>query len=93
MRKMLLGVAAMVVALELFLLLADARILVSERRVLPGESVVVDGHGDLSENSQASLVCTYFDGRALRHTVYWYSPSSMLGRDACPFLAFPPSQS
>ena len=93
MRRVFFGVAATVASVELFLLLANARILVRERRVSPGEHVVVEGYGNLSEGAQDSLVCTYFDGRALRDKVYWYSPSNTLGRDACPFLAFSPSQS
>ena len=67
-------------------LLFTGGILFSERIVRPGESLVVEGYGDLGKSSQSSLVCKYFTGRSTISKVYWFSPSNFLGRSHCPFL-------
>ena len=69
------------------LVVTDSRILVEERLVQPGQAYVVEGHGDLGENSQASLVCRYFNGRRVLSTVFWYAPNNFMGRDSCPFIS------
>lgn len=63
--------------------------MVDETRVNPGDHFIVEEHGDLADNQQASLVCTFFDGRKRRKTVYWYSSANVFGRDACPFFYQP----
>lgn len=76
-----------VIALSwLSLLLTNTRILVGETKVEPGQEYVVENYGNLKGNQQASLVCSYFNGRKLLKTVFWYSPNNIMGRDSCPFL-------
>lgn len=84
-RFVLVGSGAMVAAI-LLLLVSGNRILVSEKRVVPGETYVVPEWGDLGRASQAQLVCRYFTGRNITTNVLWYSPNNIMGRDQCPFL-------
>jgi hypothetical protein len=86
LKRSLAGIVLIALAMEFSLLLSGARILISERIVHPGQQFVVKGWGDLGKASQASLACRYFDGRALRFNVFWYSPSNVVGRDSCPFI-------
>lgn len=74
---------------SLALLVSDTRMLVSETKVEPGRSYVVEDYGDLGKNTQASLVCRYFTGRGFKTTVFWYAPGGFFGRDSCPFLHRP----
>lgn len=68
------------------LLVSGRGILVAELKVEPGERVNVEGYGDISSASQATLVCRYFSGRSVLPKVYWYSPNGYLGKPQCPFL-------
>lgn len=86
MHRYLVLAIGLLLALELTLLISGSRVLVWERRVQPGEDPRVDGYGPASGTQ---LVCTHFDGRALRTSVYWHSPNNFLGRDSCPFIDRP----
>lgn len=66
---------------------AGARVLISEKRVEPGQIYFVAGYGDLGKADHASLVCRYFTGRHITTTVYWYSSNNVLGKDECPFFS------
>lgn len=79
-------IAALAAAISLALLLSGKRVLISEKKVNPGESYFVSDYGNLGESKQASLVCEYFTGRSLLTKVFWHSPNNILGRDQCPFL-------
>ena len=82
------GIAA-VVALVLAwvsLLVTDTRVLVGEVKVEPGQEYIVEGYGNLGQNKQASLVCSYFNGRKILTKVFWYAPNNLFGRDSCPFI-------
>lgn len=76
-----------VVVAWLILLISDSRILVSERRIEPGQDYVVTDYGNLGSANQASLICKYFNGRKILTEVFWYSPNNIFGRDSCPFLS------
>ncbi|HVG62928.1 MAG TPA: hypothetical protein VNA24_30470 [Hyalangium sp.] len=73
----------------LLLLLSGKRVLVSETKVQPGETYIVEDYGNLGASRQASLVCRYFTGRSIQTAVFWYSPNGFLGRDSCPFIYTP----
>ena len=88
MRKFLALAVGFLMALELALLITGSRVLVSERRVLPGQEPGVEGYRPAA---QTQLVCTYFDGRALRTSVLWYSSNNIMGRDSCSFFVRPHS--
>ena len=79
-------IATVAVGSSFALLLSGKRVLISEKKVSPGESYFVSEYGNLGESKQASLVCEYFTGRTLLTRVFWYSPNNILGRDQCPFL-------
>jgi len=79
-------VLGVVLVLCVALLVSGYRVLMWEQRVEAGESVTVEGYGDLSSNKAASLVCRYFTGRSVLSRVYWYAPNNFMGRDSCPFL-------
>jgi len=85
-RILSLGILAVIV-LWFVLMITDSRILLSEKKIDPGQSYVVEDYGDLGEASQASLVCLYFNGRKTMTEVFWYSPDNIFGRDSCPFLS------
>jgi hypothetical protein len=81
---------AAVAALELAwvaLVVTDIRILVEEKLIQPGQRYVGEGYGDLGTNSQASLVCRYFNGRRVLSTVFWHAPNNFMGRDSCPVFS------
>ena len=71
------------------LLVSGRRVLISETKVNPGDTYVVEDYGNLGAASQASLVCRYFTGRNTQTRVLWYSPNNILGRDSCPFMDAP----
>jgi hypothetical protein len=77
------------VAIELFLLVSNTRVLLSQRIVHPGEHFIAGEWGDLGKSGQASLACTYFTGRGQTLNVYWYSMDNFMGKDQCPFLFRP----
>ncbi len=80
-------IAAILIALGwVGLLLTDTRILVGEVKVESGQEYIVEGYGDLKGNQQASLVCSYFNGRKVLKSVFWYAPNNIMGKDSCPFL-------
>jgi hypothetical protein len=82
------AVASLVIA-EAILLFTGRRILVAETKVEPGQTYVVDGYGDLGTAGHSSLVCRYFTGRSTVTTVWWHSPNNIRGRDSCPFIHTP----
>ena len=84
--KVLTTAIVCLLLLWLFLLVTDRGLLLSEKKVEPGESYIVDDYGDLGKSSQGSFVCRYFNGRKIVTDVYWYSPNNIFGRDSCPFL-------
>ncbi len=88
MKKQVVILILIFVSFSLLLLFSGARVLVSERRVNPGEFYEVTNHGNLGENKQASLACRYFTGRSVITSVFWYSPNNFMGKDQCPFLVF-----
>ena len=77
------------VLLVLALLLTEYRVLIYEYKVIPGEHFVVEDYGDLGESRSASLVCTYFTGRSIATSVYWFSANNIMGRDSCSFIFKP----
>jgi hypothetical protein len=82
-RFVILAAAAAIAAV--FLVATNQRMLVWETKVTPGDSYVVEGHGDLGKSKQPSLVCRYFTGVDVVTKVIPYRPSS--GQGSCPFLA------
>jgi len=82
-RLVILAVAAALAAV--FLIATNQRMLVWETKVTPGDSYVVEGHGDLGKSQQPSLVCRYFTGVDVITKVVPYQPSA--GQGSCPFLA------
>ncbi len=62
--------------------------LISEKKVNPGETFIVDDYGDLGKYSSGALVCTYKITTSLAprniQRIYYYSPGNMLGRSRCP---------
>jgi hypothetical protein len=69
--------------LELTLLFGGFRILLSEQRIPKGEVIPVESHDTAGQDV---LVCSYFDGRAIRRSVFWYSANNVMGRDSCRFF-------
>jgi hypothetical protein len=84
--RLIAFVAAIVAGISLALLLSGKRVLISEKKVSPGESYFVSDYGDLGKSQHAHLVCQYFTGRSLLTRVFWHSPNNIMGRDQCPFL-------
>ncbi len=78
--------AAIAALLVMLLLVTGHRVLISERRVNPGDTHVVAEWGDLGKAEQPQLVCRYFTGRSIKTNVLWYSANNIMGRDECPFL-------
>jgi hypothetical protein len=69
------------------LLFSGKRVLVYEYKVNPGETFVVEEHGNLGAAEAPSLYCRYFNGRSFVESVFWYSPNGLMGKDSCPFMA------
>jgi len=86
MNRYTFTIVILIGTLAVGLLVSGQRLLVSERVVRPGESLVVEGYGDLGKYSQRSLVCKYFTGSSIKTRVYWFASNNFLGRDQCPFL-------
>ena len=86
MKRASIIIAAVIVLGWVGLLLTDTRVLLGEVKVEPGQEFVVEGYGNLKEDNQASLVCSYFNGRKVLRTVFWYAPNNIMGRDSCPFI-------
>jgi hypothetical protein len=82
-RLVILAVAAAIAAV--FLVSTNQRLLLWETKVTPGDTYVVEGHGDLGKSKQPSLVCRYFTGVDVVTKVMAYQPSS--GQHGCPILA------
>lgn len=72
----------------LLLLITDRRILVYESTVYKTESVYVKDKGfvDVFSAQKKYLDCTYFTGRTLVTTSFWYASNNIMGKDSCPFL-------
>ena len=66
--------------------MTDTRILISEIKIDPGQEYFVPDYGEIHSDSQSTLICKYFNGRKILHSVYWYSPNNVMGRDTCPIL-------
>ena len=86
MKKFIYIVIGLIAVLWILLLVTNSKILLKEVKVEPGQEYYVEDWGNVGEASQASLVCTYFNGRKILQTVFWYSPNNFMGRDSCPFL-------
>lgn len=82
-RLVILAVAAAIAAV--FLVATNQRLLLWETKVTPGDTYVVQGHGDLGKSKQPSLVCRYFTGVDVVTKIIPYQPSG--GSASCPFLA------
>lgn len=87
--RLLLLLCCCIIAADLVLLVSGYRLLISEKRVDPGQFYIVEDYGNLGSNSQASLACSYFSGRSIKTAVFWYSSNNLFGRDSCPFLYRP----
>lgn len=74
--------------LQLLLLFSGARVLFLERKINPGDLYEMPDYGNLGDMNQSSLVCSYFTGRSIINSVFWYSSNNFMGRDQCPFLIF-----
>lgn len=85
-KKLPIAIPVAITSAWIFLLVSGNRVLLSETKVEPGQNYVVPEWGNLGEAQQASLVCKYFTGRAVKISVYWYSPINILGKDQCPFI-------
>ncbi|PJC30797.1 hypothetical protein CO051_04910 [Candidatus Roizmanbacteria bacterium CG_4_9_14_0_2_um_filter_39_13] len=72
--------------LWILLLVTNSRILLNEIKIEPREYYFVEGWDNVGDASQASLVCTYFNGSKILKNVLWYSPNNIFGRDSCPFV-------
>ncbi len=55
--------------------------LVTDTKVLIDEAIVKN-----VDESQAHLVCKYFNGRKVLIREYWYAPNDFLGRSRCSFI-------
>lgn len=85
--RVAVAVVLLGVGTSLALLMTDHRLLVGEKKVEPGDYVIVEDYGNLGENNGASLVCWYFTGRSITTRVFWYGSNGFFGaRDQCPFL-------
>ena len=84
-KKLTVGAIAVIVLIPLLLLISGTRVLISERKVNPGETYAVPDYGNLGASKQASLACKYFTGRSMITTVFWYSSNNIMGKDQCPF--------
>ena len=82
-RLVILAVVSAVAAV--FLVATNQRMLVWETKATPGDTYVVEGHGDLGKSQQPSLVCRYFTGFDVVTKVVPYQPAA--GNGSCPFLA------
>lgn len=49
----------------LLLLVFNLRVLVGETKVQPGQTFIVEDHGDLGHAQQGTLACRYFTGRSV----------------------------
>ena len=72
--------------LWIVVLLSNTKILLSEKKIESGEYYYVEGWDNVGDASQASLVCTYFNGRKIIKKVFWYAPNNFMGRDSCSFI-------
>ena len=91
MRRILYTILGALLLGEAALLLTGYRLLLSQKRVDPGQVFIVKDYGNLGDNNQSSLVCRYFTGRGTVVKVFWYSPNNLFGKDDCPFL-LPPAE-
>ncbi len=88
-RRVALVVFASLIGCEVAILVLGFRVLVSETRVEPGQTYIVEGWGNVGAAQAPSLVCRYFTGRSVRPHVLWYSANNIMGADQCPFIAWP----
>ena len=85
-RRVALGMVVGLIVADALVLISGRRLLISERRVHAGENVQVQGYGNVSGET---LVCKYFTGRSTVIRVFFYSANNMMGRDECPFILGP----
>ena len=85
-RRWIYALVAVLIALWLALVLSSKGVLISQRRVSPGQTYVVPDWGDLGKAQQRQLACRYFVGTRVRWEVFWYSPNGVMGRADCPIL-------
>ena len=87
--KILWGIFIAAILLELIILSSGFRVLIYEKRVRSGENYVLESGENIGKYSQDSLVCKFFNGRAIKVNVFWYSSNNFMGRDSCPFIYRP----
>jgi hypothetical protein len=85
MLRRLAILAVVAVAVAVFLLGTDQRLLLWETKVIPGDRYEVAGVGDVGKSAQPSLVCRYFTGKGIVVTVRTYQTGKE-SRDGCPIL-------
>jgi hypothetical protein len=64
---------------------ADIFLLTSGYRVLVGETHNYNSSA-ANPTAQDSLTCSYFTGRKIVSSEYWYSENNIMGRDSCAFI-------
>jgi hypothetical protein len=85
LRKIVTVVLA-VATVWMFVCAANMRILVGQQIVGAGESLVLDGWGDLGKSNSAVILCRYFTGTGVATHMNWYAPGSAHGTDGCAFI-------
>lgn len=84
--KVLVRALFLILILWITMTVFGMRINVSQKLIQKGESYPASVSKDygLVNDGDASLVCGYFTGLAVVHTVFWYSSNNILGKDSCP---------
>jgi hypothetical protein len=67
----------------MFMCAVNMRILVGEHIVRAGESLVLEGWGDLGKSDSAVILCRYFTGTGMATYMYWYSPDGTHALNRC----------
>jgi hypothetical protein len=86
MLKAILYFIVSILFVSIFLLVSGKLLLVSEKKVNPGETYIVPEYGNLGDSKSSRLDCKYFSGRSILTKVFWHSPNNILGVDECPFI-------
>jgi len=84
--RIFIKVIILLLLLWLAMTISGMRLNISQKLIQKGEqypSSVAKNYGQVNEG-QSNLVCGYFTGMAIVHTVFWYSPNNILGKDSCP---------
>ena len=84
--KVVIRVAIAITLLWVVMTAFGLRININQTEVNDGErypSGASKEYGEIHSGSKV-LVCSYFTGKSIVHSVFWYSPNNMMGRDSCP---------